>query len=157
MDCSLIEHFVYYLQTETRLGHGGHVLGRIHTKLGILWRISHTLIVPPGNWQNWTCSFKNWIYWKPQPIRNRNCHWLVSWFLSDLEEIWNVVQRTLQKSFLYSLVPISHLIFLHIIVSNTYCVLFLFYLFVFVLCTLCCKFLWIMHFWVPLWYSITFI
>ena len=49
MDCSLIEDFVYYRQTETRLGHGGYVLGRIHTKLGILWRISHTLIVPPGN------------------------------------------------------------------------------------------------------------
>lgn len=44
MDCSLIEDFVYYRQTETRLGHGGHVLGRIHTKLGILWRISHTLM-----------------------------------------------------------------------------------------------------------------
>ena len=26
-----------------------------------------------------------------------------------------------------------------------------------VLCTLCCQFLWIMYFWLPLWYSLTFI
>ena len=32
---------------------------------------------------------------------------------------------------------------LRIVVSNTFC-------FVFVLCTLCCRFLWIVHFWLPL-------
>jgi hypothetical protein len=26
-----------------------------------------------------------------------------------------------------------------------------------VLCTICCQFLWIVHFWLPLWYSLTFI
>ena len=35
-----------------------------------------------------------------------------------------------------------------IVVSNTYCV---------VLCTLCCQFLWIVRFWLPLRYSLTFI
>jgi hypothetical protein len=29
--------------------------------------------------------------------------------------------------------------------------------FFFVLCTQCCHFLWIVHFWLPLWYSLTFI
>ena len=32
-----------------------------------------------------------------------------------------------------------------------------FVLFFSVLCTLCCQFLWIFHFWLPLWYSPTFI
>jgi len=32
-----------------------------------------------------------------------------------------------------------------------------FVLFFLVLCTLCCQFLWIVHFWLPLWYSLTFI
>ena len=41
-----------------------------------------------------------------------------------------------------------------IVVSNTYCV---FALFFFVLCTLCCQFLWIVHFWLSLWYSLMFI
>ena len=34
---------------------------------------------------------------------------------------------------------------------------FCFVLFFFVLCTLCCQFLWIFHFWLPLRYSLTFI
>ena len=32
-----------------------------------------------------------------------------------------------------------------------------FVLFLFILCTLCCQFLWIVHFWFPLRYSLTFI
>ena len=36
-----------------------------------------------------------------------------------------------------------------IVVSNTYCVVFLF-LFFFVLCTLYCQFLWIVHFYCPI-------
>ena len=32
-----------------------------------------------------------------------------------------------------------------------------FALYVFVLCTLCCQFLWTVHFWLPLRYSVTFI
>ena len=32
-----------------------------------------------------------------------------------------------------------------------------FYWFFFVLCTQCCQYLWIVHFWLPLWYSLTFI
>jgi hypothetical protein len=42
-----------------------------------------------------------------------------------------------------------------ILVSNTHCVVF--YWFFFVLCTQCCQYLWIVHFWLPLWYSLTFI
>jgi hypothetical protein len=42
------------------------------------------------------------------------------------------------------------------VVSNTYCIALLF-LFVFVLCTLCCQFFWIVHFWLPLQHSLTFI
>ena len=38
------------------------------------------------------------------------------------------------------------------LVSNTYCIVYFFVLF-----TLCCQFLWIVYFWVPLWYSLTFI
>ena len=39
-----------------------------------------------------------------------------------------------------------------IVVSNTYCVLFFF-----ILCTLCCHFFWIVHFLLPLRYSLSFI
>jgi hypothetical protein len=45
---------------------------------------------------------------------------------------------------------------LHIVVSNTYYVVFLFCV-LFVLCTQCCQFLWIVHFWLPLRYSLKFI
>ena len=41
---------------------------------------------------------------------------------------------------------------LRVVVSNTYCVVFLF-----VLCTLYCQFLWIFHLWLPLRYSLMFI
>ena len=47
-------------------------------------------------------------------------------------------------------------LFTYIVVSNTYCIALLF-LFVFVLCTLCCQFFWIVHFWLPLQHSLTFI
>jgi hypothetical protein len=40
-------------------------------------------------------------------------------------------------------------------VSNTYCVVFC-VLFFFVLCALCCQFLWIVHCWLPLRYSLAF-
>ena len=43
-------------------------------------------------------------------------------------------------------------VYLCIVVSNTYCVVFFF-----VLCLLCCQFLWIVHFWFHLRYSLTFI
>ena len=43
-----------------------------------------------------------------------------------------------------------------IVVSNTYYVVF-FSLFLSVLCTLCCQFLWIVHLWLPLRYSLAFI
>jgi len=39
-----------------------------------------------------------------------------------------------------------------LVVSITYCVVFFF-----VLCSLCCQFLWIVYFWLPLRYSLTFI
>jgi hypothetical protein len=32
-----------------------------------------------------------------------------------------------------------------------------FVLFFFILCTICCQFLWIIHFWLPLRFSLTFI
>ena len=41
-----------------------------------------------------------------------------------------------------------------IVVSNTHCVVLLFFI---VLCALCCQFLWILNFWLPLRYSLTFI
>ena len=43
---------------------------------------------------------------------------------------------------------------LRIVMSNTYCVVF-FALFFFVLCALCCQFLWTVLFWLPLRYSLT--
>ena len=46
-------------------------------------------------------------------------------------------------------------LFVHCGVQHILC--FVFVLFFFVLCTLCCQFLWIVHFWLPLRYSLTFI
>ena len=48
--------------------------------------------------------------------------------------------------------PMSYLRYLCLFVSNTDCVVFFFVLF-----TLCCQFLWIVHFWLLLRYSLTFI
>ena len=46
-------------------------------------------------------------------------------------------------------------LFVHCGVQHILC--FVFVLFFFVLCNLCCQFLWIVHFWLPLRYSLTFI
>ena len=46
-------------------------------------------------------------------------------------------------------------LFAHNGVQHTLCCVFV--LFFFVLCILCCQFLWIVHFWLPLQYSLTFI
>jgi hypothetical protein len=46
-------------------------------------------------------------------------------------------------------------LFAHSCVRHILCCVFV--LFVYVLCTLWCKFLWIVQFWLPLWYSLTFI
>ena len=49
---------------------------------------------------------------------------------------------------------------IHILLTHSgvqYILCYVFGLFFFVLCTLCCQFLWIVHFWLPLQYSITFI
>jgi hypothetical protein len=45
--------------------------------------------------------------------------------------------------------------FVHSGLQHILCCVFV--LFFFVLCTLCFKFLWIVNFWLPLWYSLTFI
>jgi hypothetical protein len=44
-----------------------------------------------------------------------------------------------------------------VMVSNTYCVVICFVLFFYVLCTLCCQFLWIVHFLLSLCSCLTFI
>ena len=46
-------------------------------------------------------------------------------------------------------------LFTHDGVQHIFCCVFA--LFIFVLCALCCQFLWIVHFWLPLRYSLTFI
>jgi hypothetical protein len=46
--------------------------------------------------------------------------------------------------------------FVHSGLQHILCCIFFFFFF-FVLCTLCFKFLWIVNFWLPLWYSLTFI
>jgi hypothetical protein len=46
---------------------------------------------------------------------------------------------------------------LRIVVSNTYCVVFLFCSSSFILCILCCQYLWIVHFLLSLQYSPTFV
>jgi hypothetical protein len=60
------------------------------------------------------------------------------------------IQVTIQETYVGEVMSC-----LCVVVPNTYCVVFL--LFFFVLCTLCCQFLWIVHFWLPLQYSLTFI
>ena len=70
----------------------------------------------------------------------------------------NDVRFAFAFSVLWECLCFFYIIFvcLHIVASNTYCVVFLFCFF-FVLCTLCFQFLWIVHFWLPLRYSLTFI
>ena len=55
--------------------------------------------------------------------------------------------------------PVSYLRYLYLLahssVQHILCSVFV--LFVLVLFTLCCQFLWIVHYWLPLWYSLTFI
>ena len=73
------------------------------------------------------------------------------------------IQRTICSSLPPVVCRTAHVLFtlykkcmfwLRMMVSNTYCV---FVLFVLVLCTLYCQFLWIAHFPLPLRYSLTFI
>ena len=73
------------------------------------------------------CVFAVWV-----PYCDVCCGWSDKMFGSSLPRV--VCRR-------------AHVLFcLREVVSNTYCVAFLFALLVFVLCTLCRQFLWIVHF-----------
>ena len=77
------------------------------------------------------------------------CHFLwIVYFYCPFGILWRLFVLCL----VYPMLPVSlDCIFLiaPLVFSNVYlsCVL----------CTLCCQFLWIMYFWLPLWYSLTFI
>jgi hypothetical protein len=55
-----------------------------------------------------------------------------------------------------SCLPYIIWICLHIVVSNTYCVVFFFVFFPSCVPYICCQFLWIVHFWLPLQCSLTY-
>ena len=91
----------------------------------------------------------------------RNFHY--RWYLSDIiSRIDNdmIKKKAIMTLFSAMCLFVACLIYvicvcLRIVVPNTYCVVF-FVLFYFVLCTPYCQFLWIVHFWLPLRYSLTF-
>jgi hypothetical protein len=55
----------------------------------------------------------------------------------------------------YHTITVTTCLFAHSDVLHVLCCVFV--LFVFILCTLCCQFLWMTRFWLPLLYSLTFI
>ena len=55
----------------------------------------------------------------------------------------------------YHTITVTTCLFAHSDVLHVLCCVFA--LFVFILCTLCCQFLWMTRFWLPLLYSLTFI
>ena len=82
------------------------------------------------------------------------CHAIICLFALSSDVHYDFCINTMFGS---SLSPVFCLIYiicvcLHIVLSNTYGVVFFF-----VLCTLCCPFLWIVHFWLPLRYCLMFL
>ena len=63
--------------------------------------------------------------------------------------------KTMFGSSLNPVVCRTHVLFTYSGVQHILCCVFV--LFFFVLCTLCCEFLWIVYLWLPLWYSLTLI
>ena len=77
-------------------------------------------------------------------------------YILTLKHLFNIKNTYffLQRTFYYMHFVVIFLVCvcLHLVVSNTYCVVFFF-----VSCARCCQFLWIVHLWMPLRYSLTFI
>jgi hypothetical protein len=65
-----------------------------------------------------------------------------------------VMSNTCCILFCLSLPPESYLRYLCLFTYSNVQHMLYFVLFVFVLCALCCQFLWIVHFWLSLWYSV---
>ena len=95
----------------------------------------------------------------------------ITFWVSCCHVLYDFCIQTMFGSSLHSVVcrTLNYVIYvcLHIVVSNTFCVVFCFVfrhlccfsssmLFFVILCTLCCLFLWIVHFWFALRYSLTF-
>jgi hypothetical protein len=83
---------------------------------------------------------------------------MVSYYVSLRSVLWCPLLFPHKTMFGSSLPPGSCLIYVLFVdsgVQHIFC--YVFVLFFFVLCTLCCQFLWIVHFWLPLRYSLTFI
>jgi len=71
-------------------------------------------------------------------------------------EIGNIYMLSVLKILTYKLLDLRYLfLFTYSYVQHIFCCVFV--LFFFVLCILCYKFLWIVHFWLSLRYSLTFI
>jgi hypothetical protein len=83
-----------------------------------------------------------------RPINNFRCYWWCLLFLVAIEISRFSPQVSMHMSYLRYLCLFAHGDVLHIL-----CCVFV--LFVFILCALCCQFLWIVHFWLPLRYSLT--
>jgi hypothetical protein len=130
-------------------------------------------------WMKWTIYWTIWTHitaypsWTPQFIP---CFLVGSVFLiflvfslsyyvslqSEFRVVMSITISAKCADRLYSQLSVGGLVSyllifacLRIVVSKTYCVVFLLLFFVF--CNLCCQFLWIVHFWLPLRYSLTFI
>ena len=91
--------------------------------------------------------------WLEAPSEIASCKSLVFPVKSKIKiklalQFWN--------RFLVIICKIYTLTCLRIVVSNTYCVVFLFCLSSFILCILCCQYLWIVHFLLSLQYYLTF-
>ena len=84
-------------------------------------------------------------------------------YFSNISQVFSFLSSFLQSKktkFGSSLAPAVCLrylgLFSHSGVQHILCCIFVL-VFFFVLCILCCQFLWIVHFWLPRWYSLTFI
>ena len=82
--------------------------------------------------------------------------WITMWVSYKKQEL-TILREQMSSPWVILLCPIMCLYVLLSYISVQHILCCIFVLSFFVLCTLCCQFLWIVHFWLSLRYSLTFI
>ena len=81
------EDFLEINQSETRIACGGHVCQLIGTKLAIIKDFPRML--PTKFWFIWPSGYRGEIFFRNQPIRNKNCLWQ-PYLITDRDEMSNL-------------------------------------------------------------------
>ena len=84
--------------------------------------------------------------------------WLFRYFVKHFSSFILLYVCVLKNIYYhFASITLSVFVCVYSVVHVEYMLCCVFVLFFFVLCAICCRFLWIVHFWMPIWCSLTFI